>query len=206
MSEVLGDVVMNVVVRSFLTAGVIIIDKQVVQRRDIVIRRGRQLQDLLRIPQCIQVITDTDPGMPDGEIRMSAEFLGLCCFISAFGLVLALAKGRIWDPWVLSFGATAPGYLLSVLWLVLVVSKRRRMRSPMLTDKKAHHTPHTATQAGRNVELERSITWIWQTVGERCGIEIICPLSMEANDQRRAGERSIVQRSWYTLSFLVRLN
>jgi hypothetical protein len=40
-------------------------DKQVLQRRALAVRLGRQLQTSLRLPESIRVFADIDPGMMD---------------------------------------------------------------------------------------------------------------------------------------------
>ena len=86
MSEALGEFATQVIGRSVVSVAIVIIDRQVDQRREIITRKTRQLQDLLRMPECLRIITDTDPGMPDDEIRLSLQFLGFSCLLSDFGL------------------------------------------------------------------------------------------------------------------------
>jgi len=115
------------------------------------------------MPECLRIITKTDPGMPDEVIRMSAELIGFSCLLSALGPAAALSKGTIWNPWVLGMGVIGPGCSMSLTWLVLVLSKRRRLRttSHKLGIKDGYHTPHPTLQDGRNVDLERTIGVVW---------------------------------------------
>jgi len=46
-----------------------------VERRELVIWWGRKTQNLLRIPQCLRVFADTDPGMLDADIRSAVCML-----------------------------------------------------------------------------------------------------------------------------------
>ncbi|KAB5528081.1 hypothetical protein GE09DRAFT_1150243 [Coniochaeta sp. 2T2.1] len=98
--------------------------------------------------------------MPDDEIRLSAELVGFSCLLSALGAAAALAKGTVWN--ILGLGVVAPSCIVSLLWMVLVLSKRRRLgtTSHTLGIKDVHDAPPSKLQGGRNVDLERSIRWV----------------------------------------------
>ena len=169
--ECIGQCMAHVIFRCFLTAAVYVIEKHIVQRRDSVILRGRQLQDLLRLPECMRVFSETDPGMPDKDIRQGAEVLSICGFVSALGGLSALTKWTIWDPWVMVPGVAVPGSAFCLLWLGLALSKRHRLRSQTSTTGEGYHATRTllnkeqagqrAGEGGRDLELERSMRSVW---------------------------------------------
>lgn len=76
--ECIGKLLFKFVFRCMWTAVIIIIDRQIVARRDLVIRCGRRTQGFLHVPQCLRVFADTDLGMLDGDIRIAAELLFFC--------------------------------------------------------------------------------------------------------------------------------
>ncbi|KAH8683493.1 hypothetical protein BGZ61DRAFT_534934 [Ilyonectria robusta] len=149
--ECMGELCLNIILRGFLTLCVIAIDKHIVGRRDTVVRLGRQCQDLLRVPECMRVFADVDPGMQNGEIRMAAEFLGLAGLLNALGVLILVAKGTFWCTPAWCIGAVFPGVLVLVLWTALLVSKRRLLRSPALLKD-----PIAAAEEG-DPGLQRSI-------------------------------------------------
>ncbi|KAH7002307.1 hypothetical protein EDB80DRAFT_809239 [Ilyonectria destructans] len=149
--ECMGEFCLNIIVRGFLTVCVILIDKHIVGRRDTVVRLGRQCQDLLRVPECMRVFADIDPGMQNREIRMAAEMLGLAGLLNAFGVLILVAKGTFLSTPAWCIGAVAPCVLVLVLWVMLLVSKRRLLRSPALLKD-----PIAAAEAG-DPGLQRSI-------------------------------------------------
>lgn len=105
-----------------------LIDTQIVPRRDSIIRHGRQVQDYLHIPTWARVFTETDPGMPDADIRLAAKFIFTAFTSFAAGLLFAFARGSFWTVSSLAFVVVIPGCLLTLLWIGMSFSRRRRAR------------------------------------------------------------------------------
>ncbi|RKU48569.1 hypothetical protein DL546_008174 [Coniochaeta pulveracea] len=159
--ELLAEFIGQVVVRSIITAVILLVDKYIVQRRDAVIRGGRQAQNRLRMPECLRVFTETDPGMSDEAIRDSAYLIVFCCFLTVFASLVALVKETVLDKFVLGFGVVGPACVLSLLWLGLILSKRRRERTQTYTGKEGNDTPRTTTEGG---ERDLGIRYVWTAI------------------------------------------
>ena len=166
--EYLGEFAMQCIFRCSLTMIVVLIDKQIVQRREVVIRRGRQLQNLLRLPQWMRVFTETDPGMLDGDIRMSAEILAMSSLIAGLGATVALAKETPWDPYVLSLGAVVPTCINVILWLSLIQSRRRLSGSRPVHSRSGHGSSEKESRQYdyivRDWGLEESTHSVWTSM------------------------------------------
>lgn len=104
------------------------IDTHIVPRRGSIIRHGRQIQDCLRIPTMARVFTETDPGMPDADIQLAAKFIFTASTSFAAGLLFAFARGSFWTVSSLAFAVVIPGCLLTLLWIGMAFSRRRRAR------------------------------------------------------------------------------
>ena len=154
--ESLAEFLLGTVTRAFLSVSIVIIDKQVVQRRDQIVRKGRQLQTILHLPDYICVIANAEPGILHRDLRLAAELLGFTYLIGTFGLALALCKGTLWDFWVIGFIFIGPACLVGVLFLSLVLAKRQLLRDGEKIDDTIN-----SGHGGRNIELERSIHWVW---------------------------------------------
>lgn len=90
------------------------------------IRRGRNFQRTLHIPECLRVFSDTDPGMEDESIRMGAELIGVACVFAIFGLgMVAPMKGTIFHVYVVVLGVVVPTCLVLVARASLIYRKRR---------------------------------------------------------------------------------
>ncbi|KAI2618604.1 hypothetical protein GGS26DRAFT_595896 [Hypomontagnella submonticulosa] len=133
MAEVcLFEICGQILFRGIATAVIYTIDKQIVQRRDVLVRYGRQVQKTLDLPDCICVFTAEDPGMADDDIRLAGMFLSFSLFFAClvtFGRVSS--RGTIWDPYVLGFGVVNPVCTFILVWLMLILAKRRRLRGDM---------------------------------------------------------------------------
>ena len=168
--ECIAQCLAHVIFRCFLTAVVHITEKHVVERRESIIRYGRQLQDNLRLPDCIRVFAATDPGMPDGDIRIAAYVLGLCGFLAVVAGLYGLTS-TIRDPLVLFPGIIGPGCAILLLWLGLALAKRRRVAQHSLATWQGHHVVSTslnkeqmdppANGRERDIDMQRSIQSIW---------------------------------------------
>ncbi|KAK1772214.1 hypothetical protein QBC33DRAFT_520574 [Phialemonium atrogriseum] len=140
LGECLGELLVNVVGRAILTGAVIVIDKQIVQRRDVVIRWGRQFQNWFPLPEWMFIFAENDPGMPDTDMRI---------------------------PWALGFMVVGPGCIAGLVWLVLILSKRC-LRSRILAMEDGHcraalskGQPGQQDQNERNLGLEASTRSVW---------------------------------------------
>ncbi len=154
--ESLAECLLGIIIRAFLSLYIVIIDKQIVQRRDQIVRIGRQLQKILHLPNSICVIPNIEPGILYEDLRLAAELFGCMCLISTLGLGLALLKGTLWDFWVFGFIFIGPACLIGVLFLSLVLAKRRLLRDGVEIDDTM-----ISSHSGRNFGLERSIQWVW---------------------------------------------
>ncbi|OTA62015.1 hypothetical protein K449DRAFT_434350 [Hypoxylon sp. EC38] len=65
MEECLGGVCAEIcgkfLLNGLTTAVLFIVEKQIVQRRELVIRLGRQTQRILHMPECLSVFTEEKP-------------------------------------------------------------------------------------------------------------------------------------------------
>lgn len=147
----------QIILRGLITAVVLVVDKLIVQRRELVIKRGRQMQRMLHIPECLTVFTEVDPGMPDSDIRMAGSFLGVPYFVA---LMVSLAAIRLraspWSRWIWTWCIAVPFCMTILVWLWLIMSKRKRLC-------------HLRSQADSKAEdislkdrtLEEDISYIW---------------------------------------------
>lgn len=119
------------VIMACLEAG---IKREVRLRRDLHVRRGRRLQRALRLPECMCVFAEEDPGVMDTDL----EIAFLCWFSGAwfilFELIAMFARRAIWDPMVLGCGLFAPVFCFGTAWLVLRCGKRslERKHNPLV--------------------------------------------------------------------------
>ncbi|OTA95733.1 hypothetical protein M434DRAFT_186371 [Hypoxylon sp. CO27-5] len=161
MSDACAECMLGVVFRIFFTGAVILIDKLIVQRRPSIVHLVRQLQNIIHLPKCMHIVASTDPGMGDEDLRLAAQFLGLGGFFAMFGWIRALDQGIFWDSLVLGLAFGVPGCLTVVVWIMLVLARRRlvsRASYPSIgygSEEKG--TPPNETNRG----LERSIQAVW---------------------------------------------
>lgn len=113
---------------AYATIGFRLIDTQIVPRRETIIRHGRHIQNALHIPTWARVFTETDPGMEDRDIRLSAKFIFTAFTIFGAGLLLAFARGSFWTVFSMAFMVVIPGCLLTLLWIGMAFSRRRRAK------------------------------------------------------------------------------
>jgi hypothetical protein len=126
--EMFAFLVVNILMFGYVALAAYIIDTHLVQRRERVVRVGRRVQNLLHLPGWMRVFTETDPGMLNKDIRSAAQGLSWSVLIAFFGFLVALTKGTIWDPWVLSLGFAIPFSMNILIWLELVYFRRRLAR------------------------------------------------------------------------------
>lgn len=126
MAGLMDKVIPILVSEVYRAVGFRLIDNQIVPRRDTIIRRGRRIQNILHIPIWAHVFTETDPGMPDKDIRLAAQFVFTAFTTFAFGLLMAFTRGSLWNICSLAFMIVIPGCLLTLLWVGMAFSRRRR--------------------------------------------------------------------------------
>jgi len=131
-------------------------DRQIIARRELIIRWGRRAQNTLRVPHCLRIFADTEPGMLDGDIRGATVMaLGTGASINIGLLALFLVKPadklRNW----LCFGLLViyPVGMILVEWFALVLSRRRLERRPASFDGKGNH-------AEGDKSIRDSIAWL----------------------------------------------
>lgn len=155
--ECLPALVASVTWRSIVTIIIWIIEKQVVSRKHRVIAVGRHLQHLLHVPECLSVFTFEDPGMADDDIRLSA--LVICS--SVFGVFLAFfvimpIQETIWSGWILGFGIANPCCVCILVWVQLIVARRRRLSRRDL---------HGALESDSDGGMEGLLRSLWSDEG-----------------------------------------
>jgi len=146
--ELFVEVLIQFVIRVLLACILHFIDGQIIARWELIIRWGRKAQNTLRVPRCLRIFADTDPGMLDGDIRvMTVMALGTGASINIGLLALFLVKPadklRNW----LCF------CMILVEWFALVLSRRRLERRPASFDGKGNH-------AEGDKSIRDSIAWL----------------------------------------------
>ncbi|KAK3998150.1 hypothetical protein QBC44DRAFT_386463 [Cladorrhinum sp. PSN332] len=136
----IGQLVAEFIGRCLITSVILFIDKHVVERRDLIIRSGRKVQNRLAIPQCLRVFADTDPGMLDSQIREATFALFYAGIMANLGLLLAVlvltdnipGSTKGFPVLIFLLMAVVPLCIVIVLWIVLAQSRRRLERLPRL--------------------------------------------------------------------------
>ncbi|KAI1739480.1 hypothetical protein F4680DRAFT_448858 [Xylaria scruposa] len=104
---------------------VIVIDKLVVRRRDGIVRIVRRVQATLRIPPCLSVVSDIDPGITDEALRCGTElavFLGLGSLIL---FIVVLMVGKLKTPRGFIAGIVAPAFITISVWIYFIRARKR---------------------------------------------------------------------------------
>lgn len=124
---------MNIACRTVLSKGVISIDTLVVRHADAIIRRGRQIPITLHLPTWTRVFSDEDPGTPTTDLQNAGQLLGVAALLFSLGVLVAFMAGTVLHWFTLAIGLGFPACIISILWLKLALSNRRRLsrrRSP----------------------------------------------------------------------------
>lgn len=101
MDEIAGAICARVIMAGWMYA----IEKTIVERRDLITRIGRRIQDDLDVPECLHIFTKQDPGIPADILRVTAVTLSLVYFFAFLVVVFRSPFAEpIWDPWVLGMG------------------------------------------------------------------------------------------------------
>jgi len=104
---------------------VFLIDYLVVQRRDIIITAGRRLQKALRLPDCLCVVLDEDPGLMDDQIREAATIMGGSLLFATIPLLFVGQERRLLVASVVVWNIINPTCATLIVWLLLILEKRR---------------------------------------------------------------------------------
>ncbi|KAI0103113.1 hypothetical protein F4776DRAFT_668904 [Hypoxylon sp. NC0597] len=160
-AEICGRFVLN----GLATAVLFIVEKQIVQRRELVIRRGRQAQRILHVPECLTVFTEEEPGMLDSDIRLAGTCLSISYFFASLAIFCVATLGAsIWGPSFWIFGIANPLCVSTVIWLMLIESKRRRLR-------------YTKVEADQEILIDRSfeedVRSMWRNNKMKFGFAVI---------------------------------
>lgn len=145
--------VANIICRGALSLLACFIENQIVQRRDIIIKLGRQLQYSLKIPECLQAVTIEDLGLADEDIRISAFILCYSFFCAALGCCAAVSlKCTLLDTWVFCVVIINPCCNCIFTWLYLILAKRRRL---------SRRNIHGELESDRDLGLNSLLNDIW---------------------------------------------
>ncbi|KAI1299911.1 hypothetical protein F5Y03DRAFT_365120 [Xylaria venustula] len=104
---------------------IFLVDKLIVQRRDVIVPKVRRLQSAFKIPPFLFVVSDTAPGIEQKELRAGAElvtFGGTAC-LGIFGLVAL--HGKVKSVWGAVFGIAFPVFIVILTWAFLISARRR---------------------------------------------------------------------------------
>lgn len=139
--ELIGRLLVEVIFRTLVAGVLLFIDRQVVERRDIIIRWGRRTQHALRVPRCLRAFTDTDPGMLDREIRFAAQIAFGSGLAMNCGLLIFILEpeGKTRNIICLVLVVVYPAVAALVTWLALVLA-RRRLERRFASCEKINHT------------------------------------------------------------------
>ncbi|KAI1773128.1 hypothetical protein F4818DRAFT_443488 [Hypoxylon cercidicola] len=143
------------IIKGLATGICYIIDKLIVQRRELVVRLGRGAQRILHIPECLCVFIEEELGMLDSDIRMTGTLLSFTYLIAGLAVVVrpAGAGGDLWGPWICIFGISFPLGMSLLAWFMLLLSKRRRLSG----------TPREAGSKIGDRSLEEDVNFFWST-------------------------------------------
>ncbi|RYP36426.1 hypothetical protein DL767_003389 [Monosporascus sp. MG133] len=84
-----------------------LIKAQVERHRDSIVQGVRGCQRMHRLPRRVRAFVER-PGLSDEDILMAVELLGFGLMATALGLLLALGKGMLRDPVVVSLAFAFP--------------------------------------------------------------------------------------------------
>ncbi|KAI0382220.1 hypothetical protein F5Y04DRAFT_280005 [Hypomontagnella monticulosa] len=103
VAECLCEICGQVTMRGIATIITYTVDRHIVQRRDIVVRYGRQAQKSLNLPDSICIFTAEDPGILDGDLRTACSLWGFSLVFAWVFTSLAVlavgALGALRNPW-----------------------------------------------------------------------------------------------------------
>jgi hypothetical protein len=159
--------------RTSLTVYLVVIEYQIVQRRDVLITHGRKVQNMLHLPKGMCVFSEEDPGMPDDDIRVSAMSLSISFTLAILAILLvACTKATVvfWDPWILGFVVVNPICVTVTVWLLLALSKRKRAHTggrihTESAEKNQDSTWKTTTVEDSGANKELRLIWTTPMVG-----------------------------------------
>ena len=133
----LSDFLAEFLSRALVTCVCLFIDRQIVERRDLIIRWGRRAQNTLHVPRSLRVFVDTDPGMLDEKIRFAAWMaFGIGLGINIGGVLFILAPaGKLRNMVWVGLMVICPVCMTLVVWLNLALSRRSLERTSASCEK-----------------------------------------------------------------------
>ncbi|KAI6084140.1 hypothetical protein F4821DRAFT_177838 [Hypoxylon rubiginosum] len=154
LAECCGQICVRLSFLGLATAMLHIVDKLIVQRRELVIRLGRQAQRILHVPECLRVFSDEEPGMLDGDIRMAGTCLIISYLIATTPFLVATLLGAsLWGPGTWTLGIANPLCVSIVVLVELIKSKRKREGPCCKTLEEGH--------AIRDRSLDDDMRFLW---------------------------------------------
>ncbi|KAI1094967.1 hypothetical protein F5B19DRAFT_393917 [Rostrohypoxylon terebratum] len=113
----------------FITAILYISEKLFVRQRTWIIQGGRRIQKILHIPKCLCVVTEEEPGMLDHDIRKAGTCLIVSYLLTIPGIwCIIKERDLFWNPLIFIFVVVNPPCSSLVVWLMLILDKRERLR------------------------------------------------------------------------------
>ncbi|KAI1393392.1 uncharacterized protein F4822DRAFT_384501 [Hypoxylon trugodes] len=129
MSEDLGKFIGFIVVHIILTLHLYLVDRFVkrciLPRRPQIVYWGRRTQSTLHIPERLHIFSVAEPGILDEPLRNAVMMLSMIGLISSLGLLAWCVKGTFRDPVVWVLGFAMPAFCMLLLWLGLIIARRR---------------------------------------------------------------------------------
>jgi hypothetical protein len=155
------------IVRLSLTIIVCITYTFVIPHRAAIVRFGRGVQNVLHLPSFMRIFADKDPGMLDRELIVITGCVSACGISTGLGGLITLAA-KTWWKVMLVAGVAVPACIMIVLWIVLVLARRRLNRSPAVatigqTEKDVEGQTEEEEQAAREADVKAWTKWIWET-------------------------------------------
>ncbi|KAI1800908.1 hypothetical protein F4811DRAFT_574630 [Daldinia bambusicola] len=135
----------------------VLIDKNIVQRRDTIVQLGRQAQRRLHVAKCIRIFSETDPEILKEHLRDAVQFLGLASFFGFLGVVMGFVVGTLWNPMTLLFLGVFPNCIALLVWLGLVLARRKMEKGDFEDDREDPEAKGASAAAeGWNPGLRRT--------------------------------------------------
>ena len=123
--EIMTELVLEVVGRTIMVIYLFVIEKQIVERQEWINETSRRIQDALKIPECLWIVGNAEPGIDKGTIRVHSTILSIFFIISS---MLMCASIALQDLWVPSLGVIILTCITCVLCLSILLHKRTRLK------------------------------------------------------------------------------
>jgi len=111
-----------------------LVKRLILPRRDLLVRRGRQIQTLLRVPESVHIFAATDPGILEEDLQTAAELLlvaALFALPSTLMLLYALCSVSLSHKQRVRLAVSGISFLIPTFsivicaWVILVFARRR---------------------------------------------------------------------------------